>query len=198
MKKFLFMPSLFLCSLLMSVPSMASSFNTYQAAEVGVANNVVPGVIIAKRIVTIEDNSGIGTVAGAVAGGAGGSVIGGGTASHIAGAVGGAIVGGILGNVIDSGVNRRHGFEYFIRLRNGSTISVVQNLKVNYLLKQRVLVIYGMYGNGTRIIPDYNANQTYHIAKHAAKRSNAMKAPTEAIKVAFARNTAVNATRNIS
>lgn len=128
--------------------------NTYQTSEVGVANKVVSGVIVSKRTVNIDANSGVGGLAGAVAGGAAGSVVGGSTASNIIGAVGGAVIGGLAGSAIDKAVNHHEGIEYIIKLNKGSTISVTQVQDMLFEVNQRVLVIYG---HPTRIIPDTTA-----------------------------------------
>lgn len=125
--------------------------NTYQASEVGVASKVVPGVIVAKRPVNIDANSGAGGLAGIAAGAAAGSTVGSGTAGNVVGAVGGAVVGGLAGNAIDKAVNHQRGFEYIIKLKKGSTISVVQSEEQPFRVNQHVLIIYGAM---TRLIPD--------------------------------------------
>ncbi len=125
--------------------------NTYQAAEAGVVSKVVSGVIIGKREVNIDANSGAGGMAGVAAGATGGSAIGGGARSNIVGAIGGAVIGGVIGNAADKAVNRHKGFEYIIRLDNGSIISIAQTNDIQFEVKQRVLVVYGAM---TRIVPD--------------------------------------------
>lgn len=140
----------FLCVILTACAQSLSP-NTYQASQVGVASRAVPGVIVAKRIVDIDGNSGVGGLAGAVAGGAAGSGIGGSTAGHVVGAVGGALAGGLAGNAIDSAMNRQQGIEYIIKLKKGGTISITQTQDMQFQVHQRVLVIYGPK---TRIIPD--------------------------------------------
>ncbi len=125
--------------------------NTYEAAEVGVAGKVIPGVIIGKRVVNITNNTGVGGAAGATAGGVGGSAIGGSTRGNIAGAIGGAVVGGVVGNAIEKGIGKQKGYEYIIKLNTGSTISITQTKDVEFAINQRVLVIYGAM---TRIVPD--------------------------------------------
>lgn len=125
--------------------------NTYDAAEVGVASKVTSGVIISKRPVNIEVNSGIGATTGAIAGGAAGSTIGGDNATHVIGAVGGAVAGGLVGNVVEKGIRKTQGYEYIIRTDTGSTIAVTQTKDMQFAVNQRVLVIYGPT---TRIVPD--------------------------------------------
>lgn len=146
--------SLVVISMLFSLLSGCTgnvSPNTYDAAEAGVASKVVQGVIIGKRKVKIDANSGAGGLAGAAAGAVGGSAIGGGDRTHIAGAIGGAVLGGMIGNQIDKRVNRHQAYEYIIRLKNGSTISIAQVQELEFAIHQPVLVIYGAT---TRIVPD--------------------------------------------
>jgi outer membrane lipoprotein SlyB len=126
--------------------------NTYDASEVGTVSKVMPGVIISKRAVNIDANSGAGGLAGSIAGAAAGStVIGGGIAGPIVGAVGGAVVGGLVGEALDKGLNHHNGYEYIIKLKDGATISVAQAAKTQFAVNQHVLIIYGAM---TRIIPD--------------------------------------------
>jgi len=125
--------------------------NTYNSAEVGVASKVTPGVIVSKRLVNIDVNSGIGGTAGAVAGGAAGSMIGGDKTTNVIGAVGGAVAGGIVGNVVEKGIRKTQGYEYIIKTNTGSTISVTQTKDMPLAINQHVLVIYGPT---TRVVPD--------------------------------------------
>jgi outer membrane lipoprotein SlyB len=125
--------------------------NTYSVAEVGVASKVVSGVIIDKRAVNIDANSGAGGLAGVVGGAAAGSTLGSGHANNVVGAVGGAVIGGLAGNAIDKAVNHHPGFEYIIQLKQGGTIAVVQAEETQFAVNQHVLLIYGAM---TRIIPD--------------------------------------------
>lgn len=125
--------------------------NTYNTAEVGVASKVLPGTIIAKRKVTINNNSGAGGLAGATAGATAGTLAGNSAQSAIIGAVGGAVVGGVLGNGIDKGLNKHQAYEYIIKLNDKSVVSIVQAEDLNLAIHQHVLIIYGAT---TRIIPD--------------------------------------------
>lgn len=125
--------------------------NTYSGNEVGVASRVVKGTVIGIRPVKIQQNTGIGAVAGGVAGGAAGSLIGSSTAVNIAGAAGGAVLGGLIGNEAEKQLSKDQGYEYIIQLDNNSTISITQTQALQLSLNQRVLVIYGAT---TRIVPD--------------------------------------------
>lgn len=127
------------------------SANNYNASQVGVANKAVSGVVVDKRVVNIDNNSGVGGVAGTVAGAAAGSTIGGSTASNIVGGVGGALVGGLLGNAVDKSIHAQQGYQYIVKLNKNQTIAVTQTLDSNFRVGQHVLVIYG---DKTRLIPD--------------------------------------------
>jgi outer membrane lipoprotein SlyB len=133
------------------------SANTYGSSEIGVASKVVPGVVISRRVVNIDNNSGAGGVAGTVAGAAAGSVVGGSPAANIVGAVGGAVVGGVLGNAADKSINHHTGVEYIIKQKNGEIISVTQAEDLQLVVSQRVLVVYG---SKIRVIADDMMLQT--------------------------------------
>ncbi len=151
MKKIFLLIAFSMLAALISSCAKNVSPNTYEASEAGVASKVVHGIIIGKRAVKIDANSGAGGLAGAAAGAAGGSAIGGSDRSNIVGAVGGAVVGGVIGNAADKAINRHQGFEYIIQLKNGSTIAVTQVQELQFEVNQPVLVIYGAM---TRIVPD--------------------------------------------
>jgi outer membrane lipoprotein SlyB len=142
--------------------------NTYTGNDVGVVSIVKPGVIISKRTITINNDTGIGMLSGATAGGAAGSMIGGNTATNVVGAVGGVVVGGIVGNAVDKAINTHQGYEYIIKLDAGPTISVVQEQQLQFNVNQRVLVIYGEM---TRIVADdtKKATQSASSTKNVKK-----------------------------
>jgi outer membrane lipoprotein SlyB len=128
-----------------------NSPDVYDSAETGVVSRVMPGTIIAKRPIKIDGNSGAGGLAGVAAGAAAGSGMGGSLAANVVGAVGGAVAGGVIGNSMDKKINGHDGFEYIIKLKNGSIISVAQSKELEFSLKQHVLIVYGAR---TRIIAD--------------------------------------------
>ncbi len=150
MKKLFYSFLIVLCSLVAGCAGNISP-NTYDSSEIGVASKVVHGRIIAKRAVNIDNHTGAGGLAGATAGAAAGTMAGHNAATGVIGAVGGAVVGGVVGHGVDKAVNRHRGYEYIIKLRNGSTVSIVQAEDLNVHVNQRVLIIYGAK---TRIIPD--------------------------------------------
>jgi len=127
--------------------------NTYTTGEVGVVSRVKHGIIIAKRVIDIDNKSGLGGPTGVAGGAVAGSMIGASsnTSAHILGGVGGAVVGGVVGHAVDKAVNHHAGYEYIIKLDDGKTVSVVQEKSVQLTLKQHVLVIYGAM---TRVVPD--------------------------------------------
>ncbi len=150
MKKILFISSLIL-SLGLTGCAQNLSTNTYNGSDVGVATTVKKGVVVSRRQVNIDNNSGAGGLAGATTGAVAGSMIGGNTATNIIGAIGGAVVGGVAGNAIDSSINKHQGFQYIVRLNTGRTISVVQTQETAFSVHQRVLVVYG---RNTHLEPD--------------------------------------------
>ena len=80
------------------------------------------GYIEGVREIRIEGTkTPIGTAAGAVVGGVAGSSVGNGKTGQI-----GAVVGGMVGAATEEGITRENGFEFDIRMEDGSYISVVQ------------------------------------------------------------------------
>ena len=129
--------------------------NNYNADEVGTASHVVKATVVSERPVKIDNQSGVGGVAGATSGAVAGSAIAGGNVrGNIVGAVGGAVVGGVVGTVIDKSIHKEQGKEYILRLKNKSLVSVVQIDALSLHVGQHVLIIYG---GMTRVIPDNHA-----------------------------------------
>jgi len=136
--------------------------NAYNPSEIGAANKVEPGIVVSKRLISLETSTGEnGQLAGTVAGTGLGATMGSTLANHmspglglstlIVSSVAGAVAGGVGGNVVDKAINRQQGYEYLIKLRKGTLVSVVQNLDLQFAVHQRVLVIYGAR---TRLIAD--------------------------------------------
>src|SRR3990167_2999579 len=95
-KKFVTAMSIALLSVVMlSGCAQNVSSDTYTAEDMGRANKAEPGVIISKRAVNIDNNSGVGGLAGAGTGAAAGSAIGGSIQGSLIGMICGALVGGI-------------------------------------------------------------------------------------------------------
>lgn len=118
------------CMLLISCAKDMPPGN-YDAAEIGKIKKVVPGVIISRRPVNIQSK----------------------TSDSLAAAPNAAVG---ETEVDSTAVNRSHGFEYVIRLNNGSIISVVQTEDLRLKSRQRILVIYG---NNTRVVPDEGSDE---------------------------------------
>jgi outer membrane lipoprotein SlyB len=124
----------------------------YSRGETRQAQMVEMGVVESVRAVTIEGrtNGVTGTVAGAAIGGMAGRSIGGGRGRDIA-TVAGAVAGGVAGQAIEESATRRAGVEIMVRLDNGRTLSVVQEVDPNASFRpgDRVRVLSG--GGSTRV-----------------------------------------------
>jgi outer membrane lipoprotein SlyB len=125
--------------------------NTYSTNEVGVVSRVKKGTIASRRMIDIDNKSGVGGLAGTAAGAAGGAAAGNNVTTSILGGIGGALIGGVVGGAIDKTIHHQRGYEYIINLDDGKTVSVVQNQDVVFDINQKVLIVYGAM---TRIIPD--------------------------------------------
>ncbi len=103
---------------------------TYSRSEARQVQQVKYGTVISVTPVVIEGrNDGIvGTGAGAIIGGIAGSTVGGGKGSTIATVVG-AVAGGMAGQAIEQNVTRKQGQEISVRLNNGETYSIVQEVE---------------------------------------------------------------------
>ncbi len=121
---------------------------TYSPYEAGHASPLAPAVIVNERPVRISgQDTGAGTVGGALIGGASGAAIGGDAAGGIIGAVAGAV----LGNVVERGATRRTGFAYDVRMqRDGRVLEVVQPDEYPIPVGAQV---YVSFGPRVRIIP---------------------------------------------
>ncbi len=120
-------------------------------SEAGQAQNVQPGRITSIRPIKIEGGNTGGTLVGGLAGGLLGSNIGKGRASNTAGAVGGALLGGAMGSRAEQALNSRNGIEITVRLDQGGSIAVVQEVSPRESFNQgdRVRVLSG--GGRTRV-----------------------------------------------
>ena len=146
----LLLPCLLVICLGLNACAQNVSPNTYTTSDVGVASKVKKGVILSRRAVSVDNNSGVGGLAGAAAGATAGTMVGGSAATTVLGAIGGAVVGGVGGNMIDKGINHHQAYEYIIKLDGGQMISVTQVEDTQLQVHQHILVVYGLM---TRIIP---------------------------------------------
>nr|WP_314899534.1 glycine zipper 2TM domain-containing protein [uncultured Deefgea sp.] len=105
-------------------------------------SQVLTGKIEHVKIITINDSSGIGSIAGGVLGGIlAGNHIGNGTGSAVS-SVFGALLGGFLGNQMEQQLNHKTAQELTIRMQdNGERLVVVQDPPQIFLLGQTVDVI---------------------------------------------------------
>ena len=89
-------------------------------------SNVLDGVVLSTRLVTVEGSqSGVGAAAGAVVGGVAGSKVGGGTGAIVGGTVG-AVAGGVAGNQIERQATRESAMEIIVQLKGGERRAIVQ------------------------------------------------------------------------
>jgi len=125
--------------------------NTYSRNEAGQAQSVNMGRITSIRNVKIEGGNTAGTVVGGLAGGALGSNIGSGRTSNTAGAIGGALLGGAVGSRAQQSMQSRNGIEITVRLDQGGSVAVVQEVSANerFNVGDRVRVLSG--GSRTRV-----------------------------------------------
>lgn len=108
-----------------AAPSTAG--HTYTSSEARRPMEVQTGVIQAIREVRLErdQQTGVGTGAGAVVGGVAGSNIGGGR-GQIIGSVLGAVAGGVVGSHAEQSLSNRAALEITVRTDAGRTFAVVQ------------------------------------------------------------------------
>jgi len=116
--------------------------DTYSRNEAGRAQSVRTGRITSIRNVKIEGGNAAGSVLGGVAGGVLGNQIGHG-AGRTAATVGGAAVGMVAGSHIEQNINSRQGLEIQVKLDQGGSISVVQevNPRESFDVGDRVRVL---------------------------------------------------------
>ena len=125
--------------------------NYYSTGSVGQVSQAQGCTVVSVRPIKVSTQNGAGTAIGGIAGGIAGSQIGGGNTAHLLGAVGGAILGGFAGNAAQEGLTSQQGYEYIVRLDNGSTVSTTQGADVLLNPGQRCQIIFG---NPARIIPN--------------------------------------------
>ncbi len=123
-------------SLLMGCSSISG--NKSEAQHIGEVSRVEYGTIVSMRKIEIKpESSGTGTALGAVGGGILGSMFGGGNAKY-ATALGGAAIGAVAGNAIEN--RTQEGFEYTVKLENGSTITIAQGTTPSLSVGQKVSI----------------------------------------------------------
>ena len=127
--------------------------DTYAISDTQQIQTVSYGVIIKTEAVSIEgEGSAVGTIAGAAVGGILGSRVGGGSGSQIA-TIAGGILGGIAGDQAAKGVSKRSGVNLTIKLNDGRTIAIVQEVNPNMRFRVGQRVQLNRQGNKARVVP---------------------------------------------
>lgn len=149
--KIKFMVGLPVLVLLASCAQDSMTGDTYSRGETRQAQTVRQGRITAIRPVKIEGDHQAGTLVGGLAGGLLGSNLGKGRASNTAGAIGGALLGGAVGSRAEQAMGSRQGVEITVRLDDGSSLAVVQEVSSNerFYVGDSVRVLYN--GGRTRV-----------------------------------------------
>ena len=99
--------------------------NRYDAQRM---SSVVDATVLSTRPVTLQgQDTGVGTVGGAVIGGIAGSNVGGPRTGGIVGIVG-AIAGGLIGNAVERDATKENAQEILVQLKNGDRRSVIQGV----------------------------------------------------------------------
>lgn len=126
------MKKLLITSTLVAIISLAGcaappqNSQVYRAGEVGVAQNIRYGTVVAARSVVIDaGTTGVGVGAGAILGGFAGSTIGHGNGSILGGLLG-AVAGGVAGQAVERNTSQKQGIELTVKLDRGPEIVVVQ------------------------------------------------------------------------
>lgn len=129
------------------------SGDTYSRDDARKPMDVSYGTIIDVRPVKIEgDRNFLGQGGGAVIGGMAGNTMGGGSGRGLATAIG-AVAGAVAGGAAQEGMTRAQGAEITVRLDNGSSIAVVQEVQAlnEFVSGQRVRLTAG--NGSTRVAP---------------------------------------------
>jgi outer membrane lipoprotein SlyB len=116
---------------------------SYSRSEARKVQQVQYGTVGYLRPVVIEGTkTPIGAGAGAAVGGIGGSSVGSGKGAAVASVVG-AVAGGVAGAAVEEQATKRQGVEITVRLDNGQTIAVVQQVApgVSFRVGDRVRVL---------------------------------------------------------
>ena len=120
---------------------------TYSGSDARQAQTLKYGTVENVGMVTIRnDQSGLGILGGALVGGILGSFVGGGS-GRIVGATGGAVLGGVAGAAGEEALNTREAHEITVKLEDGNTIVVVQEIDEEFYAGDRVRVITASDGS---------------------------------------------------
>jgi outer membrane lipoprotein SlyB len=128
------------------------SGDTYDGRAVGEVSRADTGTVVSLRKIKIKpegDTPGAGALLGGAAGALAGSAFGGGKGKMLTAAVGG-VAGGVAGHMIQN--KSQDGFEYTVRLDNGSTVVITQGTSPSLFVGQRVNIINSVKGR-SRVVP---------------------------------------------
>ena len=128
--------------------------NRYGYQDVGQATALEFGTIVSVRKVDIQgQNTGTGALVGGLAGMGGGAYVGNGTGSLWAAAAG-ALAGAVIGGIAEQAASDHQGYEYVIVLKNGRTVSMVQNaVEGDEVLHKGQRVAVQESGSYMRVLP---------------------------------------------
>ncbi|BDM64051.1 membrane protein [Shewanella sp. NFH-SH190041] len=128
--------------------------DAYTVADAQQIQTVQTGTILKLNAVKLQGQNGnaLGTLAGGAIGALLGSDIGGGTGAEIA-AIGGGVLGAAAGSQAGQAIDTRQGVNMIIRLDNGETIAIVQQVdpKMIFRVGERVN-IFSLNGSA-RVVP---------------------------------------------
>lgn len=133
-----------------ATPSLTGE--TYSRSEARKVQQVRYGTVLSVTPVVIEGRSDgiVGSGAGAIIGGIAASEIGQGKGSTIASVVG-AIAGGVAGQAIEERATRRQGQEITVRMSDGETLSVVQEVENQRFFREGEQVRLLRHGGTMRV-----------------------------------------------
>jgi outer membrane lipoprotein SlyB len=152
LKKLTLLSSLIMLAACAGPNPYGHSTDRYSQGEANQSMQVRYGTIVDLQPVSLNsENNTVGTVAGGLLGGIAGSGVGRGK-GRAAATVAGAVLGGYLGNKAQ-GAMGANGVQITLQMRNGETMSVVQEVNPNVLFRRgdEVQVLGGQYGK-TRVV----------------------------------------------
>ena len=131
-------------SLMLGACASTHRGDAYERDELGKQVTVRKGTVLATRIVKVEGDHEIGTIAGAVIGGALASEAGGSDAVRVAAGVAGAVVGGAIGAVAQRKLTEGEALEVIVRHEDeDNAVAIIQDGQESFGAGQKVLVLYG-------------------------------------------------------
>ena len=153
MKKTTFVASCMLAIAQLFVMSGCSQDSSSSVRTAGQAVETFEVTVVRRENVTIDGsgNNMAGMLIGGVAGGAVGSAFGGGSGKAIATAAGAAL-GAVGGAKIQESRSRQAGFEYTVRLANGSLRTVVQSIDNPLNVGQRAFLMIDNHRGESRLV----------------------------------------------